>query len=118
MIQIPDDRLYTVTALLSHGRSAQPTTSSCFGARQPHVLFHINARDTPEWMHEASKWANKVASNLYYTGQTMKSTYVSFMEEGEQTKESFEGNWEELQALKRDVDPDNVFVFAQPKLGY
>ena len=45
---IPDARQYTIIAHIGHGKGTRPNDASCFGTRQPHVLFHINACDEPE----------------------------------------------------------------------
>lgn len=108
---------YTVTGLLNYGKGAQRSSSSSFGPREPHVLFFINACDDASRMPEASGWVNGLADQIKATGRTMKSNYINFATPEERVDESFGGNWTKLQELKGQVDPENVFQFAQPKLA-
>lgn len=108
---------YTVTGLLNYGKGAQSNASSSFGLREPHVLFFINACEEAARMPEASGWVNGLADRIKATGQAMKPNYVSFATPEERVDESFGDNWAKLQELKGQVDPENLFQFAQPKLA-
>ena len=68
-------------------------------------------------MPEASGWVNGLADQIKATGQTMKSNYINFATPEERVDESFGNNWMKLQELKGQVDPENVFQFAQPNLA-
>lgn len=114
--RIPDVRQYNVIAHIGHGKLTHRNPSSCFGTRQPHVLFHINASDEAERMADAEDWVEGLVGELKATGETMKPVYVNFMGEDERTEESFGENWEKLRTLKKMVDKDNMFRFSQPRI--
>ena len=108
---------YTVTGLLNYGKGAQSNSSSSFGLREPHVLLFINACEEAARIPEASGWVNGLVDQIKATGQAMKSNYVNFATPEERVDESFGNNWMKLQELKGQVDPENVFQFAQPNLA-
>lgn len=108
---IPDGRQYNVIAHIGHGKSTQPNPDSSFATREPHVLFHINACDELDRMEEANAWVDGLMKELNATGQALKPVYVSFMGKDENPRDSFGSNWDRLQALKKLMDPGNVFRF-------
>ncbi|KAM5466569.1 hypothetical protein MauCBS54593_005826 [Microsporum audouinii] len=116
---IPEGGRYNIISHVGHGKGIQPNKESCFGTREPHILFHINApvSDKAGSMTDAQGWVDGLMADIKGTGQALKPAYVSFMGEDEATHESFGQNWERLQALKRDMDQKNLFKFAQPKLS-
>ena len=110
-------RQYNVIVHIVHGKGVRPNNAACFGTHEPHLLFHINTCDKPGEMLEARQWADGLVRDLDATGRTMSPVYVSFMGDEEDPTRSFGGNWPRLKALKKTTDPDNLFRFAQPRLG-
>jgi FAD/FMN-containing dehydrogenase len=62
-------------------------------------------------MDEARGWVNGLMKEMNATSQAMKPVYVSFMGEDEDPRDTFGSHWDRLQALKKSVDPENVFRF-------
>ena len=89
---------------------------SCFVLREPHILLHINTCTTEDKMAEAAEWPEGIVRKLKEAGEVLPEGYVNFMGLDERTDGCFGENWERLKAVKKNVDPKNVFRFAQPMI--
>ncbi|EZF36477.1 hypothetical protein H109_03656 [Trichophyton interdigitale MR816] len=116
---IPVGGRYNVVSHVGHGKGIKPNSTTCFGTREPHILFHINApvADGAGSMEKAQSWVDGLMADIKGTGQSLKPVYVSFMGTDEETHDSFGQNWKRLQELKGSLDKKNLFRFAQPMLG-
>ncbi|EFQ96768.1 6-hydroxy-D-nicotine oxidase [Nannizzia gypsea CBS 118893] len=116
---IPIGGRYNVVSHVGHGKGTKPNNSTCFGTREPHILFHINAPvpDGAGGMERAQAWVDGLMADIKGTGQALKPVYVSFMGKDEETQNSFGQNWKRLQELKGTLDKRDLFRFAQPMLG-
>ncbi|XEU99854.1 hypothetical protein FSHL1_005141 [Fusarium sambucinum] len=107
----------SITCTILHGKAAQPNALSAFGTRRPHIMFHINAV-TEEAAHEdvAIAWADHLVDGIEATGDSIGSTYVSFMESEKDPKGCYGENWDRLKAVKKEVDPNDVFRFVHGRI--
>ncbi|GKU22902.1 unnamed protein product [Fusarium langsethiae] len=103
----------SIAGTILHGKAAQPNALSAFGTRQAHIMFHINAV-IEEAGHQdiAIAWADHLVEGVESTGDSIGSTYVSFMESEKDPRGCYGENWDRLKAVKRKVDPNDVFRFV------
>ncbi|KAF5236413.1 hypothetical protein FAUST_6563 [Fusarium austroamericanum] len=114
---MPAEADCSITCTILHGKAAQANVLSAFGTRRPHIMFHINAV-TEEAAHEhvAIAWADRLVDGVEATGDSIGSTYVSFMESDKDPKACYGENWERLKAVKKEVDPNDVFRFVHGRI--
>ncbi|KAI1343775.1 FAD-binding domain-containing protein [Xylariaceae sp. FL0016] len=103
--------------------SPDPSPStSVFGARVAHVMLELIAM-TPQRDMQAlgDAWSSDLIRDLRARDpeNIMDSAYVSLLADDESDYLRIYGvqNYEDLVALKRKYDPDNVFKYAVPRLG-
>jgi FAD/FMN-containing dehydrogenase len=76
-------------------------------------MLHINAV-TEEAAQEgvAVAWSDQLVDGVEATGDSIGPTYVSFMGSGVDTRGCYGDSWDRLKAVKKEVDPNDVFRFV------
>ncbi|KAI6764212.1 hypothetical protein HG530_008001 [Fusarium avenaceum] len=115
---IPQEADCTVACTILHGKAARPNTSSAFGTRRPHIMLHINAvTETAAQEGIAIAWSDHLVDGVEATGDSIGPTYVSFMETGKDARGCYGDSWDRLRAVKKEVDPDDVFRFVHGRIS-
>lgn len=115
---MPEEAWCAISLIIAHCKATRPNAAASFGTRKAHILLHINAI-TDAATHEAigAGWCDGVVAALEETGETLGPTYLNFMGLQEPAHRCFSTEaWERLKAVKRRVDPEDVFRFSQPQL--
>ena len=102
-------------------RSPAPDIPSVFGSRVEHHMVELVAM-TPVQDLEAqgADWACGLMQDLRESDpeNVMESSYVALLgEDDSDYRKIYGSSYEELAALKKKYDPDNVFKYAVPRLS-
>ncbi|KAF4972079.1 hypothetical protein FZEAL_9672 [Fusarium zealandicum] len=114
---MPDQASCTISASILHGKAARPNPASSFGTRQPHIMFHINAITEDAAAEQIGvAWVDHLVDALGSTDESVGPTYVSFMESARDAETCYGSNWDRLRAVKKSVDPRDVFRHCHGRL--
>lgn len=116
------DAMLSVHQLGKHG--AQPNSESVFAIREPHFMLEIvGGSATKEGRQQTVDWAASTWNDLQHIGSEnlIPTAYVSLDQPSEVPGSTplsrlFGSNAQEVFALKKQYDPEDVFKLAVPRL--
>ncbi|KAF4466378.1 6-hydroxy-D-nicotine oxidase [Fusarium albosuccineum] len=104
-----------------HTRGADGFQPSVFQPRETHYWLEIvGVSVDPEVAQEAAQWAANLKRELAESEPTniLDSQYLGFIDDDEvDLKHIYGDSYEELVALKRNLDPDNIFRNSVPRFS-
>lgn len=100
-----------------HGKGARTDEAASFGIRKPHMLLEAHSLATDlETKHLGFAWVESAMDQLQKRGLKMDGGYPNLMMPEESIEKCFGKNLGKLKALKKKLDPNNVFANAIPSL--
>jgi hypothetical protein len=107
---IPEGVQWGIGTFLIFGESTKPHPESSFRVREPFGFIHaLGPVSDPSRLEESRKWTDGVLNALRDAG-LVKANYLGILGLDLDVEECFgEENFERLKALKRKVDPGNIF---------
>ncbi|KAK9364664.1 hypothetical protein V1509DRAFT_635609 [Lipomyces kononenkoae] len=126
LAKMPSDPATMFSIHQLRGPSAAPNNESVFAAREPHFMLEILGYATAEEDRKGSEqWAVDLWSEVQQldAGNVLPSAYIplDFLEEPRQPgalSRLFRSHGQEILALKKKYDPENVFDLTVPRLKY
>jgi hypothetical protein len=107
--KIPDGVQFGIGTFFIFGESTKPHPESPFRVREPFGFVHaLGPVSNPGRIEESGEWTNRVFNALKDAG-LVKANYLAILGLDLDVEECFGKNFERLKALKRKVDPGNVF---------
>ena len=122
LAKMPSDPVTMFTIHELRGPSAAPRDDSVFAMREPHFMLEImGCVVNEESRQESRQWISNTWQDIQQTdsGNILPTVYISLHPESEEParlSKFFGPHVEEILALKRKFDPENVFSLAVPEL--
>jgi len=100
------------------GEGIKPQSSSSFVLREKYVFLHaIGPVKDQERLADSAEWTNGIMNEMKKSG-LIKAGYLAIMGLDLSTKDCFgEEKFDRLKALKKKVDPGNVFKHVPAQLA-
>ncbi|KAH7417867.1 hypothetical protein BKA64DRAFT_612641 [Cadophora sp. MPI-SDFR-AT-0126] len=115
--KIPDGVQFGIGNFFVRGEAIEPRPDSSYRLREPYVFVHALAPVLdPARAEEAVKWPEGIHEKMEEEG-LIKANYLAILDEGLSVEKCFgKENFDRLRALKKEVDPENVFRFTPANL--
>ena len=115
---VPDDAAWAIVVQFIFGEPITPRDDSCFQIREPFLFMHVMAPVALEDLNSDSKqWAEGVYNDLKNLG-LIKTEYLAIMGPESSAEECFgKEDLARLKALKKKIDPENVFKHVPANLA-
>lgn len=114
---IPDGVQFGIGTFLVSGEAIRPRPESSFRVREPYVFIHALGPVAEETRLEESRMFTDGVLNAMKEAGLIKANYLAIMAPDLSTEECFgKENFDRLKALKKKVDPGNVFKHVPASL--
>jgi Berberine and berberine like len=114
---VSDGMEWGIGTFLVMGEAIEPKPTSSFVLRERYVFLHALAPvKDKERLAESIEWTNGILNQMREAG-LVKANYLALMAPDLSVEECFgDEKFERLKALKRKVDPENVFKHVPAQL--
>ncbi|PMD47730.1 FAD-binding domain-containing protein [Hyaloscypha variabilis F] len=116
--KVPQGMDWGIGLFLVRGEGIKPQPSSSFILREKYVFLHaLGPVKEKERLAESKEWTNEIMNEMKKEG-LVKANYLAFSGPDISSKDCFgEEKFERLKALKKKVDPGNVFKNVPAQLA-